>query len=278
MGVGSWPCLKRLSSRIFLKALQFFCSMFWKKHKKLTQEVEPDGKVTKGFWFGRNVSRNLGPLISVPIIKYTNITPNQVTLAMIFVGLVGSYLFTFGSQPFIGIAGFLLLFHYILDVADGEVARARKMTSNQGRYLDLVGDNIVKFCMFLGLGIGAYNMEPAWWPFQQEYLLILGATAGFGFFLGEFAFLGARMLKVEGKKFKKINKYKYKQSSLANKMLNLIKKIYGYSFVVFFRGAEMYFILFFISLVGYTDYFLVFYGILAPLNGIFRFVNEYYLV
>jgi len=250
--------------------------MLWKKHKEQTQEVEPDGKVTKGFWFGRNVSRNLGPLISVPIIKYTNITANQVTLAMISVGLIGSFLFTFGVYWITALAGFLLVFHYILDVADGEVARARKMTSNQGRYLDLVGDNIVRFAMFLCIGIGVYNMDPAWLPFAREYLLILGATAGFGFFLGEFAYLGARMLKIEAKKFKNINTYKYEHSGLAVKALNLIKKAYGMSFVIFFRGAEMYFMLFFISLFNRIDLFIVFYGFLAPLNGVFRFINEYY--
>jgi len=252
--------------------------MFWKKHKQQTKEIDPDGRVTPGFWFGRNISRNLGPLISVPLIKYTTVTPNQVTLAMIFTGLAGAFLFTFGTPLLTGIAGFLMLFHYLLDVADGEVARARKMTSNRGRYLDLVGDNIVKFSMFIGIGIGVYNAGVSYFPFAQEYLLVLGATAGFGFFLGEFAYISARMLKIEKSKYKKINTYQYKENKAVTGFMNLVKKVYRGSFVIFFRGAEMYFLLFFISLVGRIDLFLLFYGVLAPFNGVFRFLNEYLTV
>ncbi|HVO33043.1 MAG TPA: CDP-alcohol phosphatidyltransferase family protein, partial [Elusimicrobiota bacterium] len=45
----------------------------------------------------------------------------------------------------------------ILDGCDGEVARAKKMTSRLGASLDFWGDNVVHVAVFYGLGLGLFR-------------------------------------------------------------------------------------------------------------------------
>ena len=52
---------------------------------------------------------------------------------------------------------FLFLLTSILDGCDGEIARAKKMISAIGGWLDLWGDNVVHVGVFYGLGLGLFR-------------------------------------------------------------------------------------------------------------------------
>lgn len=109
-------------------------------------------KDTDGF-FARNFDRRISGAISQQLLK-TPVTPNQITLAVTALGIFAGWTF---AQPGYGpkVAGaFLFLLTSILDGCDGEVARAKKMTSRLGGWLDLWGDNVVHVAVFYGLGIG----------------------------------------------------------------------------------------------------------------------------
>src|SRR5262249_40247750 len=114
--------------------------------------MEAFAKDTDGF-FARHFDRHISGAISRQLIK-TSITPNQVT---IFVTCLGIFAGWFMAQPGYGfkVAGSLVfLLTSILDGCDGEVARAKKMTSKIGGWLDLWGDNVVHIAVFYGLGLG----------------------------------------------------------------------------------------------------------------------------
>ena len=109
-------------------------------------------KDTDGF-LARHFDRHISGAISRQLIK-TSITPNQITVG---VTLLGVYAGTVMAQPHgrARVAGSLLfLLTSILDGCDGEVARAKKMFSKLGGWLDLWGDNIVHIAVFYGLGVG----------------------------------------------------------------------------------------------------------------------------
>jgi len=109
-------------------------------------------KETDGF-FARHFDRKISGAISRVLLR-TPLTPNQITLAVTLIGLGAGWLF---AQPGYGrkVAGaFVFLLTSILDGCDGEVARAKKMTSKLGGWLDLWGDNVVHVAVFYGLGAG----------------------------------------------------------------------------------------------------------------------------
>ncbi|MBC6951945.1 CDP-alcohol phosphatidyltransferase family protein [candidate division KSB1 bacterium] len=101
------------------------------------------------------------------------LTANQVTVLQTLAGVAGAVLLAFPA-PLIRLLGVALLqFGFVLDNVDGEVARFRKQVSVTGKFLDVVGHEIVIPFMFFGLGIGAY--------FQLGHFeaIIFGFLAGF---------------------------------------------------------------------------------------------------
>jgi len=117
--------------------------------------MEEFAKESDGF-FARHFDRKISGAISRQLLK-TPVTPNQIT---VFVTLLGIGAGGFMSQP--GYAAkvegsLVFLLSSILDGCDGEVARAKKMTSRIGGWLDLWGDNVVHVAVFYGLGLGLYR-------------------------------------------------------------------------------------------------------------------------
>ncbi len=91
------------------------------------------------------------------LLARLGITPNQITLFWVLLGLVG--VAALGSAEYtLRVAGALLLqFSYLLDYVDGEVARLQKRSSKKGMYYDLMGHGLVKTGLFLALGYQAFR-------------------------------------------------------------------------------------------------------------------------
>lgn len=114
--------------------------------------MESFAKDTDGF-FARHFDRKISGAISRLLLR-TPITPNQITLAVTGIGILAGYcLAQPGTLPKVA-GAFIFLLTSILDGCDGEVARAKKMTSALGGWLDLWGDNVVHVAVFYGMGLG----------------------------------------------------------------------------------------------------------------------------
>jgi phosphatidylglycerophosphate synthase len=104
--------------------------------------------------------------ILVKIIYPTNITPNQLTITAIFVGLIAGCVYATG-WALSGLYGAILftLFN-IIDCSDGQLARLKMNGTHAGRIIDGIGDYITAAAVFIGLGIGhldhKYNLT-IWW-------------------------------------------------------------------------------------------------------------------
>ncbi|MFH1132774.1 MAG: CDP-alcohol phosphatidyltransferase family protein [Pseudomonadota bacterium] len=79
----------------------------------------------------------------VTLIHRTPVTPNQITLLSMFVGLTAAILWVLGSSTQILVGGILLWTSAILDGADGILARAKNAHSELGRALDGAADMVV---------------------------------------------------------------------------------------------------------------------------------------
>ena len=89
-------------------------------------------------------------------LLYTRVTPNQISIASILLGIFSALLFLGESRILHVVGGSLLLFSSIVDGCDGELARLRFQESRWGSWLDFLGDNVVHVSIFLCLGLGLY--------------------------------------------------------------------------------------------------------------------------
>jgi phosphatidylglycerophosphate synthase len=134
--------------------------------------MEAFAKDTDGF-FARHFDRKISGAVSRQLLK-TPISPNQITVAVTGLGIfAGVCMAQAGYTPKVW-GALLFLLTSILDGCDGEVARAKKMTSRLGGWLDLWGDNVVHVAIFYGLGIGLYKDT------GLPHYLVLGRLATIG--------------------------------------------------------------------------------------------------
>lgn len=110
--------------------------------------------------FARHVDRAMSRAISRRIAPLP-ITPNQITLFSIAVGVAGGLLLLLpGYWP--GLVGSLLfLGSTIVDGCDGEIARLKFQESPLGAKLDIVGDNVVHAVLFPCVALHAHVTDPS---------------------------------------------------------------------------------------------------------------------
>lgn len=126
-------------------------------------------KDTEGF-MSRHFDRKISLAISRRLAG-TRVTPNQMTLVAVGVGVSGAPFFLSPRPALQVIGGFLFLLHSILDGCDGELARLKFQESRWGGVLDFWGDNVVHMAVFAAMALGLARAQGAAWP------LLCGAAA-----------------------------------------------------------------------------------------------------
>ncbi len=92
--------------------------------------------------------RPIGYILAITA-KALHLTPNQVTIFSIFVGVAGGHMFFYNDLT-LNIYGMLLLmFAQALDGADGQLARMTNSQSQLGRILDGLSDNLKFISIYL---------------------------------------------------------------------------------------------------------------------------------
>ena len=102
------------------------------------------------------------------------VTPNQITVISLLLGLAGALLFLFSNWYGDIIGGLLMVACYTLDNCDGEIARIKGLTSEFGARLDDIVDSTVDTCFFVTLGYGTARAT------DQQIWLWLGLAAALG--------------------------------------------------------------------------------------------------
>jgi phosphatidylglycerophosphate synthase len=127
-------------------------------------------------WVDRHFNRPIGRLLSKKLVA-TSITPNRVSVVATLVGLAAAVLFAAGTTA-TAIAGAIVLqLSAVLDCIDGDLARALYKQSPVGKWLDIVGDQVVHIAVFLGIGVGL------WRSGSTAPVLVLGSVAATGVIL-----------------------------------------------------------------------------------------------
>jgi phosphatidylglycerophosphate synthase len=83
------------------------------------------------------------------------LTPNQVTTASLLTALVAAACAATGTRGGYVAAGVLLLFSFVLDCTDGQLARYSLQYSTMGAWLDATFDRAKEYAYYAGLALGA---------------------------------------------------------------------------------------------------------------------------
>ncbi|MEU2183550.1 DUF5941 domain-containing protein [Streptomyces thermolilacinus] len=83
------------------------------------------------------------------------LTPNQVTTASLLTALVAAGCAATGTRGGFVAAGLLLLFSFVLDCTDGQLARYSLQYSTLGAWLDATFDRAKEYAYYAGLALGA---------------------------------------------------------------------------------------------------------------------------
>lgn len=83
------------------------------------------------------------------------LTPNQVTTASLITALIAAGCAATGTRAGFVAAGVLLLFSFVLDCTDGQLARYSLQYSTMGAWLDATFDRAKEYAYYAGLAIGA---------------------------------------------------------------------------------------------------------------------------
>ncbi len=83
------------------------------------------------------------------------LTPNQVTTASLLVAVIAAGCAATGTRGGFVAAGLLLLFSFVLDCTDGQLARYSLQYSTLGAWLDATFDRAKEYAYYAGLALGA---------------------------------------------------------------------------------------------------------------------------
>ncbi|MFE4059057.1 DUF5941 domain-containing protein [Streptomyces sp. NPDC059096] len=83
------------------------------------------------------------------------LTPNQVTTASLVTALIAAACAATGTRGGYVAAGALLLFSFVLDCTDGQLARYSLQYSTMGAWLDATFDRAKEYAYYAGLALGA---------------------------------------------------------------------------------------------------------------------------
>jgi phosphatidylglycerophosphate synthase len=117
-------------------------------------------------WIHRMIRPAVRPLARTPV------TPNQLTWLRLLSGVAAALAFSQGEDLWRNWGAALFLVSFLLDRADGQLARLSGKTSAYGHKLDLASDALANGLAFLGLGIGLRDGVFGLWA------LGMGALAG----------------------------------------------------------------------------------------------------
>jgi phosphatidylglycerophosphate synthase len=130
-------------------------------------------KVQDG-WTSTYLNRYISLALTRWLVR-TPLRPNQVSVGILAVGLVGAYLASRGTYLSMLVGAFLFQTQSVLDGCDGEMSRVTYRGSHLGEWMDTVGDDLTNYGFFAGTAWGLYSATGSW-----GYLLAGAITVACG--------------------------------------------------------------------------------------------------
>ena len=148
------------------------------RYSKPAREILPELRKEGDEYTMRYVVRPFSRIPSLLLIKYTAITPNQVSIFSFFLAAVSAAFFLRGEYLNQVIAVIFSLLYLIFDCVDGNIARAKQLKSLQGHWLDGIGGFIITPLLLFSLLKGMHDPSLfvlgslAMLAYPMQYLLV----------------------------------------------------------------------------------------------------------
>ena len=180
-------------------------------------------------------------------------SPNLVSLLSIISAVGGAVLLMFGSYQFLIIGSAMMVFSYLLDRSDGELARYTGKLTIYGCYLEILNSNILYGSLFVGLSVGVYRY------LGDITMLWFGISAVFFKFLYRFCNTS------KGALLKNLN-HKPEHAPLAiNQTSPFYKKVLWEVFMFTFLANGIIILALVFAIINRLNFLLMFYGVAMPL-------------
>ena len=121
----------------------------------------------------RYIIRKISGFITGLLVK-TPVTPNQVTIISLILGILSAAFFSHGAHTYTIIAGVFYFVSTVFDQCDGEVARFKHMTSDFGKTFYIIVDSIVKATITIGVTIAIYKTNGSGLTIVAGLLAMMG--------------------------------------------------------------------------------------------------------
>jgi len=125
-------------------------------------------------WTSRWLNRPISLALSRWLVK-TPLTPNQVSVLILAIGLCGAWLASRGGYVDLVVGAALFHAQSVLDGCDGEMSRVTHRGSLLGEWLDTIGDDLTNYAFFAGAAWGLYRTSA-----EVAYLVAGGIIVGSG--------------------------------------------------------------------------------------------------
>ena len=107
-------------------------------------------------WTSTYLNRPISLSITRRLVA-TELRPNQVSVAILGVGLLGAYLASRGTYLSLVAGAALFQAQSVLDGCDGEMSRLTFRGSHTGEWLDTIGDDLTNYGFFAGAAWGLFT-------------------------------------------------------------------------------------------------------------------------
>jgi len=125
------------------------------EYKKSLKHIEAEEPLD--LYFYRVIS-----FLFIKIILPFPITPNQISIAALVMGVISAVFYAFGSKEAFLFAAAFYAIYYLFDLSDGQVARLKNNGTKLGRIIDGIADYVTHLSIYIGLGIGIGNNLNTW--------------------------------------------------------------------------------------------------------------------
>ncbi|WP_051663401.1 CDP-alcohol phosphatidyltransferase family protein [Alicyclobacillus macrosporangiidus] len=203
----------------------------------------------------------------VYLIRNTRVTPNALTLGSLLLALVGCLFYARGDRAAIVTGLVLVQVSYVLDCADGQLARYRQQYSPIGGWLDQVADRVKEFALYFSLAWGYVRVHPEGgriWPWAMVALFALYLLE----YLGQI-----EMFRVKGR-VRQVNENGVPvEAEPAPGADDTFQKMRRWRAFVPFRGfiiGEQYFAQLVFLAFGWVYSFFIFVSVLGLLMAVYR--------
>jgi len=127
------------------------------------------GTATRTFWSSLKSSTDsmLDRFVNRPLCRplskllvHTAVTPNQVSVAALAIGLAAAYSFSLATYTSTIVGALLFQLAAVVDCLDGDLAFAVFKESTLGKWLDITLDQIVHWALFVGIAVAVARTSP----------------------------------------------------------------------------------------------------------------------